>query len=385
MYYRNNKQRNKSSRKKVSSRIDPKNLVKKAIKTEEEKFVSSITFEEFSLHALLNKNIKSKGYKSPTEIQERSIPVLINGSDLIGIAATGTGKTGAFLIPIIQQMLENEHTRALVVVPTRELAEQVQEEFRSLTKGSGIHSSCFIGGTSVGRDLSEARRKNRFIVATPGRLNDLINRGSIKLSNSNILVLDEFDRMLDMGFIGDVRNIASEMSDRSQTILFSATVDKSQEALIREFVSNPIKINVNTGTNSSDNVHQDIIKVKSSENKFDVLIELLKGDSFEKVILFAETKRSADKIGLQLKRSGMRSDVIHGDKSQNYRSNAIKHFKSGKTKILVATDVASRGIDVDNVTHVVNYELPRTMDSYIHRIGRTGRAGKVGMAYTFVN
>ncbi len=385
MYYRNNKQRNKSSRKKVSSRIDPKNLVKKAIKTEEEKFVSTITFQEFSLHTLLSKNIKSKGYKSPTEIQERSIPTLISGSDLIGIAATGTGKTGAFLIPIIQQMLENENTRALVVVPTRELAEQVQEEFRSLTKGSGLNSSCFIGGTNVGRDLSEARRKNRFIVATPGRLNDLINRGAMKLSSTHILVLDEFDRMLDMGFIGDVRNIATTMSQRTQTILFSATVDKSQETLIREFVSSPVKINVNTGANSSDNVHQDIIKVKSSENKFDVLIELLKGDSFEKVILFAETKRSADKIGLQLKRSGMRSDVIHGDKSQNYRSNAIKLFKSGKTKILVATDVASRGIDVDNVTHVVNYELPRTMDSYIHRIGRTGRAGKVGMAYTFVN
>ncbi len=385
MQHRNNKHRNRGSRNKMVSNIDPGKLVKRASQTKEEKFVSTITFKDFSLHKSLERNIATKGYVSPTEIQEKSIPSLIDGNDMIGIAATGTGKTGAFLIPIIHQMLENKEITALVVVPTRELAQQVQDEYRSLTNGLGLHSSCFIGGTNVSKDISIARRKNRFIVATPGRLNDLLDRRALNLNHSSILVLDEFDRMLDMGFINDVRKISQSMPNRAQTMLFSATVDKSQERLIKEFVHLPIRVNVTSGTMSSDNVHQDIIEVSASENKFDILLGLLKNPSFEKVILFAETKSTADTISKKLQKSGLRSDVIHGNKSQNYRTKAIKLFKSGKTRILVATDVAARGIDIDNVTHVVNYQLPRTMDSYIHRIGRTGRAGKTGMAYTFVN
>jgi len=367
------------------STIDPQKLVKKASQTKEEKFVSTLTFKDLHLQQKLERNIASKGYDRPTEIQEKAIPSLINGNDIIGIAATGTGKTGAFLIPIIHQMLEDKRTTALVIVPTRELAQQVHDEYRSLTNGLGFYSSCFIGGTNVNKDISIARKKNRFIVATPGRLNDLVDRRALNLNNSTILVLDEFDRMLDMGFINDVRKISNAMSNKAQTMLFSATIDKSQETLIKEFVQSPIRVNVTNGTKSSDNVHQDIIKVSGSENKFDVLLGLLNKSSFEKVILFAETKRTADNISKKLCKSGLRSDVIHGNKSQNYRTKAIKLFRSGKTRILVATDVAARGIDIDNVTHVVNYQLPRTMDSYIHRIGRTGRAGKVGMAYTFVN
>ena len=385
MQHRNKKHRNRGSRNKMVSTINPQDLIKRAGQTKEEKFVSTLTFTDLHLHQKLERNIASKGYERPTEIQEKSIPSLIDGNDMIGIAATGTGKTGAFLIPIIHQMLEDKSTTALVVVPTRELAQQVQDEYRSLTNGLGFHSSCFIGGTNVNKDISIARRKNRFIVATPGRLNDLIDRRALSLKHSSILVLDEFDRMLDMGFINDVRKISKATSNRAQTMLFSATVNKSQETLIKEFVKSPMRVNVTTGTKSSDNVHQDIIKVSGSENKFDVLLDLLNKASFEKVILFAETKRTADNISKKLRKSGLRSDVIHGNKSQNYRTKAIKSFKSGKTRILVATDVAARGIDVDNVTHVVNYQLPRTMDSYIHRIGRTGRAGKVGMAYTFIN
>lgn len=385
MQHKIRKHRNRGSRNKMISNIDPRNLVKKARQTKEEKYVSNLGFNELNLHQRLEQNITRKGYERPTEIQEKSIPLLLDGSDMIGIAATGTGKTGAFLIPIIHQMLEDKRTTALVVVPTRELAQQVQYEYQSLTNGLGLHSSCFIGGTNVNKDITIARRKNRFIVATPGRLNDLIDRRALNLNHSSILVLDEFDRMLDMGFINDVRKISSAMLNRSQTMLFSATVDKSQETLIKEFVKSPIRVNVTTGTKSSDNVHQDIIKVSDSENKFDVLLGLLNKPSFEKVILFAETKRTADNISKKLRKSGLHSDVIHGNKSQNYRTKAIKLFKSGKTKVLVATDVAARGIDIDNVSHVVNYQLPRTMDSYIHRIGRTGRAGKVGMAYTFVN
>ena len=385
MQHRHTNRRKNPAGNKLVSKINPNDLVKKSTMSKENTYVSLISFKDFFLHEKLEQTIADKGYLRPTEIQEKSIPTLMTGKDLVGIAATGTGKTGAFLIPIINQLLENTIDSALVVVPTRELAQQVHQEFRSLTKGLDFHSSCFIGGTNVSKDISNARRKHNFIVATPGRLNDLVDRRALNLSQISVLVLDEFDRMLDMGFISDIRKISGFVRGRSQTMLFSATVDKSQESLIKEFVKSPLRVNVTDGTNSSDHVEQDIIKVSGSENKFDVLLGLLKSSSFEKVMLFAETKRTADKISKQLCKSGLRSDVIHGNKSQNYRSKAIQLFKSGKTQILVATDVAARGIDIDNVTHVINYQLPLTMDSYIHRIGRTGRAGKTGMAYTFVN
>lgn len=385
MQHRNTNRRNTPVKNKLVSKINPQDLVKKSVSTTHKTFVPSLSFSDFTLHEKLEKNIEQKGYTHPTEIQEKSIPLLMTGKDLVGIAATGTGKTGAFLIPIINQILQNQNHNALVVVPTRELAQQVHEEFCSLTRGMNFQSSCFIGGTNISKDLANSRRKHQFIVATPGRLNDLVNRRALHLGRTTMLVLDEFDRMLDMGFINDVRKIADTVRERSQTMLFSATIDKSQESLIREFVTNPVRVNVTTGTNSSDSVEQNIIKVSGSENKFDVLLGLLNTASFEKVMLFAETKRTADKISKQLCKSGLNSDVIHGNKSQNYRTKAIRLFKSGKTQILVATDVAARGIDVDNVTHVINYQLPLTMDSYIHRIGRTGRAGKTGMAYTFIN
>lgn len=385
MQHRNTQHRRPSPKNRLVSKINPNDLVKKAIIGKQSNYTSEISFSDFSLNEKLEKTIQVKGYERPTEIQEKSIPELMTGKDLVGIAATGTGKTGAFLIPIINQILENPAISALVVVPTRELAQQVHEEFCSLTKGMNFQASCFIGGTNVSKDIVNSRRKHQFIVATPGRLNDLVDRRALHLKETSILVLDEFDRMLDMGFINDVRKISNTVKERSQTMLFSATIDKSQESLIKEFVKNPIRVNITNGTNSSDHVEQGIIKVSSSENKFDVLLGLLNTASFERVMLFAETKRTADKISKQLCKSGLRSDVIHGNKSQNYRTKAIKLFKAGKTQILVATDVAARGIDVDNVTHVINYQMPLTMDSYIHRIGRTGRAGKTGMAYTFVN
>ncbi len=385
MKNRNTQRRRSSTRNKLVSTINPLQLVKKARLQSKQEFVSTLTFADLSIHQNLVKNIAIKGYTTPTEIQQESIPLLASGKNLIGIAATGTGKTGAFLIPIIHQMIENKGISALVVVPTRELAQQVQEEFYSLTKGLGFQSACFIGGTALARDISAAKRNNQLIVGTPGRLNDLVNRRALNLNQTSILVLDEFDRMLDMGFINDVRKISQLMQRRSQTILFSATVDKSQQNLIKEFISNPVRINVASGHNSSDNVHQDIIRVAKTEDKFDVLLNLLNDKTFKKVILFAETKRTADNLSKKLIQSGLQSDVIHGNKSQNYRTKAVKLFKSGKTRVLVATDVAARGIDIDNVTHVVNYQIPQTMDGYIHRIGRTGRAGKIGNAFTFVN
>ncbi|GAB7087089.1 DEAD/DEAH box helicase [Marinifilum fragile] len=385
MNYKRDRYKTKQSKKKSASELNPEMLVKKASQTTVKPYVSERDYTQLNLHRILSKNIAQKGYKNPTEIQEKCIDPLISGKNLIGIAATGTGKTGAFLIPIVQQMLEGNNITGLVVVPTRELAQQVQDEFKSLTRGTDLTSACFIGGTSVSKDLSLAKRKISLIVGTPGRLNDLIDRNALKIGNTPILVLDEFDRMLDMGFIRDIQKIVSKMNSRKQTMLFSATMDSSQENLIKQIIKNPLRINVSSGTKSSDNVDQNIIRVGHDENKFDVLFNLVNKASFKKVILFAETKRTVDRLSKQLVKSGIKSDVIHGDKSQNYRSKAIKLFKSGKTKILVATDVAARGIDIKGVTHVINYQLPQTMDSYIHRIGRTGRAETTGIAYTFVN
>ncbi|MEO9484562.1 MAG: DEAD/DEAH box helicase [Ekhidna sp.] len=381
----NNKRRTRPSAKRPASQLNPELLVKKSKAITAEPYVSARNFDQLNLHRDLSKNIAFKGYQSPSEIQDKCIDQLIDGKNLVGIAATGTGKTGAFLIPIVQQMLTSDNVSGLVVVPTRELAQQVQAEYRSLTKGTRLNSACFIGGTSVGKDMSMARRKLDLIVGTPGRLADLIDRRALKIDSTPILVLDEFDRMLDMGFVKAIQKLVSGMHNRKQTMLFSATLDSSQEKLIKQITETAIRVNVSGGTQSSDNVDQNIIRVKHNENKFDVLFDLVNESAFEKVLLFAETKRGVDKLSKQLKNSGIKSDVIHGDKSQNYRSRAIELFKSGRTKILVATDVAARGIDIKGVTHVINYQLPQTMDSYIHRIGRTGRAEATGVAYTFVN
>lgn len=384
MHY-HKKHRTGTSGKRPVSRLNPELLVKKSTSINTEPYVSDRNFEQFHLHGELRKNIAHKGYRSPSEIQDRCFDHLLKGKNLVGIAATGTGKTGAFLIPMVQQMLTVNHVSGLVVVPTRELAQQVQSEFRSLTKGTRLTSACFIGGTNVGRDIASARGKLNLIVGTPGRLNDLIDRKALRIDTRSTLVLDEFDSMLDMGFIKDIQKLVSGMRNRKQTMLFSATLDPTQEKLIQQITGSATRVNVSSGTRSSDNVDQHIIRVKDSENKFDVLFKLVNESSFEKVLLFEETKRGVDKLSKQLKNSGIKSDVIHGNKSQNYRSRAIELFKSGSTKILVATDVAARGIDIKGVTHVINYQLPQTMDSYIHRIGRTGRASATGVAYTFVN
>lgn len=371
-------------RKKMVSKVDPRDLIKKATIHEEKEYTPVNRFDDFDIDDKLKNNISIKGYEYPTEIQDKSIPDLLDGRNLIGIAATGTGKTGAFLIPLVNKMISNDREIVLVVAPTRELALQIDAEFRTLVKGTPVRSVCFIGGTKINQDIRKAKQKHQIIIATPGRLNDLIMRKAISIKFVQSLVLDEFDRMLDMGFINDIRKILSYINNRKQTLLFSATVDKSQEKIIAEIVQNPIRINVTTGTKSSDNVDQEVIEITSPEEKYIKLKEILNQKDCEKVFLFAETKRTVDRISKKLKQLGVKADVIHGDKSQNYRVKAIDKFKKGAIQVLVATDVAARGIDIDDVTHVINFQLPLTMDSYIHRIGRTGRAGKTGKAYTFV-
>jgi len=361
-------------------------LVKKAEVKEYVEYEAERFFDDMPLNNKLKANIRKKGYSKPTQIQDETLETLLKGKNLVGVAKTGTGKTASFLIPIVQQLLEKGNGfESLIIVPTRELALQIEQEFKSIASGLGIYAACFIGGTSVNRDMQKLKRKHQIIIGTPGRLLDLSNRRALKLRSMSTLVLDEFDRMLDMGFVNDIKKIIKLMPNRKQTMLFSATIDKKQKPLIDEMVKRPVEVKVSDGSCASESINQDVIKVPQGTSKFKILTDLISGDGFDKVLIFAETKRLANRISQQLNRIGILSDMIHGNKSQNYRVKALDKFKSGQVQVLVATDVAARGIDVDNVSHVINYQLPLNFESYVHRIGRTGRAGKVGQAYTFID
>ncbi len=344
------------------------------------------SFADMPLHPQLKAAIAKKGFEKPTEIQDKTLETLLEGRDLLGIARTGTGKTGAFLIPIIHRLLESgRNFQTLVMAPTRELAVQIEEEFRSLSKGLNLHSACFIGGTNINRDMQNLKRKSHLVVGTPGRLLDLSNRRALYFQDFEVLVLDEFDRMLDMGFAQDVRKITAAMSKRKHTLLFSATLDRQQQPFIDQLLSNPVEVKVSSGEATGEHIEQEIIRLDEGQDKFSTLLQMVQQPDFEKVLVFAETKRWVNRVSKKLNQAGIRADEIHGNKTQNYRQKALDKFKNGKIQILVATDVAARGLDVSDVTHVINYQLPSSMDSYIHRIGRTGRAGKKGKAYTFVN
>ncbi len=382
----NNRNRNNARPAKKASTLDPSLLVKEADHAVVDKvFKSDRLIKDMPIDIRLKEALASKGYERPTEIQDRTLETLLDGKDILGIAQTGTGKTGAFLIPIIEQLLhKNVNPYALVVVPTRELALQVEEEFKTMSKGLGLTSTCFIGGTNINTDLKRLRRSSHVVIATPGRLLDLTDRRAINLGKFKTLVLDEFDRMLDMGFIRDVNRILDGMTQRNHTMLFSATLDKSQQSMINNILKNHVTVKVSTGNSSGDGIDQEVIKLKPGEDKFKILMAMLSENEFKKVLLFEETKHRVSRLCLKLNNSGIKADQIHGNKSQNARQNALSAFKQGRVQVLVATDVASRGIDVSDITHVINYQVPQTHDSYIHRIGRTGRAGKIGKAYTFV-
>ena len=372
--------------KKKESTLDAKLLVKKAQPSGQAGFRSETPFTKLNLQPTLLKNLKDKGYETMTNIQEESIFPLMEGRDLLGISNTGSGKTGAFLIPIIEHAkADQQQFTALIVTPTRELALQIEEEFKTLSKGMNLYSATFIGGTNINSDFKSLNRKLHVIVGTPGRLLDLYDRKLLKLNQVNTLVLDEFDRMLDMGFVHDVKKLVNAMTKRSQTMLFSATLEPSQKALIDGLLDNPVVVKINSGGTTSENVEQETIRVPEGKDKFEMLAGLFKDKTMDRVIIFTETKRLADRLSKKLNETGIKSGLIHGNKSQNFRNKTIEEFKNGTTRVLVATDVAARGIDVADVTHVINYQLPMSMDSYIHRIGRTGRAGKTGRAITFVN
>ncbi len=358
-------------------------FVNKAVITEETPcFKPEHKFQDFIIDEKLKANIVKKGYSDPTPIQDRVIPHILEGKDVVGIANTGTGKTAAFLIPLINKVLKDRSQKILIMVPTRELASQIDDELKIFARMLSIFSVCCVGGTSIGRQISELRRSNNFIIGTPGRLKDLLDRKSLVLSQFRTVVLDEADRMLDMGFIHDMRYIMAKMAPERHTLFFSATMSKEIEALIKDFLKAPISISVKTG-NTAATINQDIVRV-GSRNKIDVLKELLSNNDFSKVLIFGKTKHGVERLKDALVAFGFKSESIHGNKNQSKRQKALDLFKSNHLQVLVATDVAARGIDVSDVSHVINYDLPATYEDYIHRIGRTGRAGKKGMALTFV-
>ena len=365
--------------------IDVTRFVNRSVTTTEEEkpYLPTHQFADFAVDERLKRNIAQKGYQIPMAIQDQCIPHVLKGSDMIGIANTGEGKTAAFLVPLINKMIHHPAEKVLVVVPTRELALQIDEEFMGFSRGLGIYSVLLVGGVSINTQIERLRRKVRVVIGTPGRLKDLIERRELDLSEFHNLVLDEADRMLDMWFINDIKYLIARLPKERHTLFFSATFSREIEELARTLLKNPIRVSVKK-QDTAKNVEQDIIRVRDKAEKFDKLCALLRQPHFGKVLLFGRTKHGVEKLSRALSQEGFRAASIHGNKSQPQRQRALKDFKDDRVQILVATDVAARGLDIPNVTHVINYEVPSSFDDYVHRIGRTGRAGKRGSALTFV-
>ncbi len=360
------------------SRYINKNVVPSAKVT----YTPKHSFADFALEEGLKKQVLKKGYVTPTPIQDQAIPEILKGNDVVGIANTGTGKTAAFLLPLIHKVYNGENEQVLILAPTRELAVQINDEFKGFIGNVKMYSVIAVGGTSIGNQLRDLRHFNSFVIGTPGRIKDLMERGALNLSKFKTVVLDEADRMLDMGFINDMRLVMSKMGKDRQTLFFSATLSPEIEKLIHEFLKEPVRISVKTG-DTAKNVHQDVVKVGAG-SKIEALHGLLKQDEFEKVLVFGRTKHSVQKLSDELVRRGVSSTAIHGNKNQVQRQRALNDFKTNKAKVLVATDVAARGLDIPNVSHVINFDIPGTHEDYIHRIGRTGRGDKTGKALTFI-
>lgn len=342
------------------------------------------SFEDFPISNPLKRNILLKGYKAPTPIQDQAIMPILQGKDLIGLANTGTGKTAAFLIPIIDQIFKNRNKAALIIAPTRELAVQINDELRSFTQDMKIYSALIIGGTNEQRQIHNLRRNPHFVIGTPGRMRDLIDRRYLKLNDFSIFVLDEMDLMVDIGFIEDIRYFVSFLPEERQSLFFSATLSPKIRTVLDNFVKDPVTISVKM-QDTSENVDQDVVKVIHKETKVDQLHDILIQKDVDKVLVFGRTKHSVDALFKELTFRGFKIGAIHGNKTQNQRRRVLESFKQNEIKILLATDVASRGLDIPDVTHVINYELPESYDDYVHRIGRTGRAGQTGKALTFVD
>lgn len=364
--------------------IDPALFVNKAQVVEVENAPVIVhNFPDFPISMQLKNNISAKGFTTPTPIQDQVIPHILAGKDVIGIANTGTGKTGAFLIPLLNKIAQNPSQRVLIIAPTRELAMQIQDECKEFARGMNIFSVITIGGASMNNQIANLKRNPHIVIGTPGRLKDLAENRKLNLALFNNVVLDEVDRMMDMGFINDIRLLINKLPLVRQSLFFSATVPQEIVGIMQTFLKDPVTVSVKTH-DTAQTVEQDVVKV-GGRNKIDVLHDLLATDGFNKVIIFGRTKRGVDKLSKALLQRGFKVAAIHGNKSQGQRQRALDEFKSGKTPILLATDVASRGLDIEDVSHVINYEQPESYEDYVHRIGRTGRAEKKGIALTFVD
>lgn len=347
-------------------------------------YVSKHTFADFGLHPKLVENLLTKGYKNPMRIQDEAIPHILNGKDVIGLANTGSGKTAAFILPIIHK-LKTQTTRETVIVitPTRELAKQIQDEFRQFADNMQLYSVLCVGGLNIVPQIRNLRRGPHIVIGTPGRLKDLINQRELRLDNTTTLVLDEVDRMLDMGFLPDISFILKKLPINRTSLCFSATITPKISQFLHQMLKDPVTISVRT-SESGNHIAQDIIRARTHEEKMKELKSMLSKDHFEKVLIFGEMKFSVQRLADELEKMGFPAVAIHGNKNQSQRQRALDAFKRGDVNILVATDVAARGLDIPNVTHVINFDQPNTHEEYVHRIGRTGRAGKPGQAYTFV-
>lgn len=366
-----------------SKRIDVNSFIHKAKEITAQEQTPTSSFSDFNINENLKRNITGRGYDSTTLIQDKTIPHILEGKDVIGIANTGTGKTAAFLIPLINKAFNNRNERVLIVTPTRELAVQIVDEFRIFARGMNLDAALCIGGANMRRQEERLRYSPNFIIGTPGRIKDLIQRNRLHLTEFNNVVLDEVDRMVDIGFIADVKYFISLLPVKRQSLFFSATVSNKVNEILQTFVTNPVRISVKN-QDTSENIDQDVIRVNGNNNKQDILHDLLRKEGFDKVLIFGRTKWGIEKLTRVLVDRGFKAASIHGNKSQWQRQRALEAFRENEVRILLATDVASRGLDIDNVTHVINYDAPESYDDYVHRIGRTGRAGKKGIALTFV-
>ncbi|MEM9336600.1 MAG: DEAD/DEAH box helicase [Patescibacteria group bacterium] len=370
-------------RRRVMPSFDPSQFINKnPTEYTEEVYQAQHKFKDFGIDGRMLKTLAAMNIDTPSPIQDQVIPHILEGKDVVGLAETGTGKTAAFLIPLIERKKQDVKSITLILAPTRELALQVDNELKKLAKNFRFFSTVCVGGTNIGPQIRQLGRQNQFIIGTPGRIKDLMDRGKLPTERITSVVLDEADRMLDMGFIHDMRQILGELPAGRHTLFFSATMDEKTKGLVHDFMKDPVTVSVKK-KDVTDSIAQDVVRF-DPETKFETLLALLSKDEFRRVIIFTEMKHQANKLGIALTQAGIKAQSIHGNKTHGQRQRSLGAFKSGNARVLVATDVAARGIHVDNVSHVINYDLPQTFEDYVHRIGRTGRGKERGEALTFV-
>lgn len=376
---------NKNGRRgsKETKSTDYSQYIKKAKPVKITEYKAKHDFKDMDIHGHIKSVVATKGFTTPTPIQDQSITPLLAGRDVVGVANTGTGKTAAFLIPLVDKLLKDNNRKVCILAPTRELAEQINRELKDFIIRTRLYSTLLVGGVPIKYNLRDLKRRVNFVVGTPGRVLDLYDRGALLLEHFQHIVLDEMDQMLDMGFIDDIKEILSYMPEDRHSLFFSATTNKEIEGIADEMLTDPVHISVSKGR-TTDNVEQNIIKTPGGQEKERRLITLLKEAEVEKALLFDKTKAGVDHLEHLLKKAGIRAFAIHGDKEMRERRSALKAFREGEIDVLIATNVAARGLDIKGVSHVINYDIPENYDDYIHRIGRSGRGDNIGYALTFV-